>query len=624
MLKKFFKREDKTQEFKPKIKKFHNSFIAQSGEVLLQRQKNKLLDIRKSLSVTEAIYQQYYHPLFVRLCSLAQNVPASENNHHSNEYGYIDHVFECVVLALRKQEGFVYRSEREDFIMSKKDVFTYATVVGALLHDLGKLVTDIEFRDVTNERNHSVVFGALEPGLEYIYRFYPSRNYADHRPSSLLAVHKIIPEKALNWIQEEGTLYRMLIHTLAGDYNLSGELGKIVREVDKFSTQQNLSKIADKFSNTIQSNQSTHNNYNDLALGRAQQDQAKANQNTRAAVLAGALLDVLNRHSELANGKSINEKGGFAWVTVDYIRVVVPRCYVLIKNVLDSSNAGIKISQESICYQILFDAGFIVKINDRIHDYHTIDPTGWNKSLPMITFKRKMIDPQFALSESTLEVFDTKSLKEVAEQIVPASNKQDLVLTENDAIESLEMGEATCQVDESLLFDHPVETIPPPFLSGAVEKQNEDKKPIAQRYNVITESFLGWLSHQLKIKSININKVNAPVHFVNGCMCLISPIIFQKFLESDHGKKIVLSGEVNDCIKKNKQIKSIQYKIFESQLHHKTTDFQNILEFESVGQTTSKSLSGILLKEDVTSVLSTITIKNSRNIFLKSIVNLNK
>jgi hypothetical protein len=46
MLKKFFKREDKTQEFKPKIKKFHNSFIAQSGEVLLQRQKNKLLDIR--------------------------------------------------------------------------------------------------------------------------------------------------------------------------------------------------------------------------------------------------------------------------------------------------------------------------------------------------------------------------------------------------------------------------------------------------------------------------------------------------------------------------------------------------------------------------------------------------
>ena len=162
------KKSSETEKVSQPSRAYDNSHITKDGKSLLLRQSAKLEDIGNSLSVNEDIYKEYYEPLFINICELAQCVPASESDHHSNLYGYLDHIFECVVLALRKSEGVIYGSDREDKIMRKRDAFAYAVTVGAVTHDLGKLITDIEFYDATNKQSHCALFGPMKPGIEFI------------------------------------------------------------------------------------------------------------------------------------------------------------------------------------------------------------------------------------------------------------------------------------------------------------------------------------------------------------------------------------------------------------------------------------------------------------------------
>lgn len=213
-----FKSKENTKVIpnEPIKRKYENSLLAESADKLLSRQSSKISDIKKSLSLTDELYNQYYHSMFMNIAAMAQCVPASESHHHSHSYGYLDHVFECVVLALRLREGYVYRSEQEDLIMKKKEVYSYAVVAAALCHDLGKLVTDVELYNATKDSVHHFNQGALPEGTEFLFRYYPKRKIEDHKQSGLLILANVMGDSGLSWVQGEPELYReFLLHASA-------------------------------------------------------------------------------------------------------------------------------------------------------------------------------------------------------------------------------------------------------------------------------------------------------------------------------------------------------------------------------------------------------------------------
>jgi hypothetical protein len=596
---------------KPDLK-YKNSRVVESITDLLKRQELKLNDIRTSLSVNDEIFKKLYLRLFESMANLAQCVPASEQDHHSNLYGFTDHVFECVVLALRYREGFVYRSDREDMIMKKKDVFSYAVTVGALCHDLGKLVTDIQFHNLTTNKPHSILFGPMTESTEFIYRFYPERKIQDHKTAGLIALNHVVPTEGLRWIQEEETLFRELLHAIAGEHTLSGKLGEIILKADRYSTSQNLRKIADKYSHQ---NNAVARNYNDMSIDTVQQTIATDSRNSRAVEIADALMSSLNRHEELANGKKINEKGGFVWVTKKYIYVVTPRCFNVIQAALESKHSKIKVSQAHICYQILGDAGFIEKVNGKLYDYFVIDSDGWGKSLPLVRFIRTKLDPALKLTEANFLIENETEKKKEKDT---TSEKEEPTIITNEQPNNINAIDG--QGENSTAPENQPNNINAIISQGENTTVFEKQSPTS--VNEMTSMFLKWLHKSLKIKTLDVNKNKSPIHFVSQGMCLVSPVIFELFLKSQDGIKACEQSNIdNTQLTTNKLIKSIQHVVFESGIHFKDIDRKNILHFSVEGANKKNStIAGMLIRPDVFPHIFEGTFSKSRNVFLISVV----
>ena len=598
----FTRKKDVEVMINPTLKlKYKNARVIESATDLLNRQSLKLADIRTSLSVNDEIYQKLYVRLFENMANLAQCVPASEQDHHSNLYGYLDHVFECVVLALRYREGYVYRSDREDMIMRKKDVFSYAVTVGALCHDLGKLITDIQFHNLTTDTPHSIIFGPIQEKSEFVYRFYPERKIQDHKAAGLMALSIVVPSEGLQWIQEEDCLYRELLHAIGGDNSMSGKLGEIVLKADRYSTSKNLSKIADKYS--LQSN-GVPQKYNETCIDNVQQTIAVDNRNSRAIEIIDALMSSLNRHEELANGKKINEKGGFAWVTKKYIYVVTPRCFNIIQGALEAKHSKVKVSQAHICYQILTDAGFIEKVNGKMFDYFTIDSEGWGKSLPLVRFIRTKLDPDLRLTEATFLIENQKEKE---------SDDSEEVTVEKEDIQGVKSKEPQNHSNQPLTID--------------IGTMLDESSPLSDTqsetaFNDMTVAFFKWLNKALKSKKIDVNKKNAPIHVVDQGMCLVSPVIFDLFITSKEGGVACEKDNLDPLsLSKIQLVKKVQHIFFASGVHLKDIDRKNIVAFSVEGANKkNNSLSGVLLKPEVFHHVFSGTFSNSVNVHLISCV----
>lgn len=632
----------------PIKRKYDNSLLAESADKLLSRQSSKILDIKKSLSLTNEIYNQYYHYMFMNIAAMAQCVPASESHHHSHSYGYLDHIFECVVLALRLREGYVYRSEQEDLIMKKKEVYSYAVVAAALCHDLGKLVTDVELYNATKDSVHHLNQGALPEGTEFLFRYYPKRKIEDHKQSGLLLLANVMGESGLSWIQGEPELYREFLHCLCGNYNFAGKLGQIVLKADRHSTSTNLKTISDRFASQRQGVGTVTNHFDnsmsELELGNTA---AKVNKNSRASSIAQALCTALKDPTSFG-GKGLNVKGSFAWVSKEYIYVVNPRCFTLIETILKLSSSKIQLSQPLICYSILKDAGFIAPYKgDKSYTYLTIDENDWNKKLPLVRFIRNKLDPEFLLPESQMKISDEEAEPELdgdkpegpveKQEIKNSASKVNAIKNSGDMTSSFEspvfneeppmhneipmdgMGSFPddAQNYEASIADNMEINSHFEVTKGETELINKNLK--SERNSALNEfsgQFFKWLNVQFKMRTLDVNKQGAPIHFVDGNMCLMSPIIFKKFIGSNQFKEIKMDESID--LSDRALLKKVQFKIFESNLHVKDVDMKNILSFDIQGRKERKNVYGIMLKPDSVYLITDQKFNNSRNLFLES------
>ncbi len=613
-----FKKKAVSEEAKVIKRKYKNSYLVLDTEELLKRQDSKIHDIKKSLSINEEIYQELYYPLFKNICSLSQCVPASENHHHNNAYGFLDHAFEVTVLALRLREGFIYRSDREDMIMAKKDVYTYAVAVAALCHDLGKLVSDIEFFNATAEADHSILNGAMTVGHEFIYRFYPDRKIDDHKAAGLLALKQVVPMKGLKWIQSEPDLFRQLIHCLSNNFVLADKLGDMVLKADRHSTKHNLALISEKYAESASKENVIP--YNSVNIESVAKSVNENNRNSRAIEIANVLIQALKHPAEITNGKQLNEKGSFAWVTKQHIYVVHPRCFNIIENGLLATSSKIKITQPLICYAILNDAGFIDQVDSKMYSYLTIDKAGWNKKLPMVRFHRNKLDPNLELDESTMEIEDQGNAKE--EVTAPETVAEPEVKVEEAGSDAQEMPPIEQAVEEPYEELTSAEVIEmPDILETTLEEQSAIQKSVNAELdsdiNEFSQVFITWLRKQFTFKALDVNKKNAPIHFVEQGLCLVSPIIFKLFMQSNEWEQAKGYLDLTEGDGLLKTIKKMQYEFFKCNLHRKDIDRKNILDFSVIGATKKKSqIAGILIKPDAIQLLNENEKINSRNVFL--------
>lgn len=204
--------------------------------------------IGSSVGLSTENEQRDIEPLVRRLTEFVQLLPASESHHHAQPGGLLIHLLEVARYALHFREGY-----RLPLGVSPEDQmrhgarYSYAVLVAALLHDIGKPLADLKVELVSGNdmRRWVPLAGSMNEQDGQWYRVdFPEpaqRDYGAHARLSIVLLQRLVPSASLGWLAQYPPVLDELAAYLSDDATAKeGALAKIVGDADRRSVAQNL------------------------------------------------------------------------------------------------------------------------------------------------------------------------------------------------------------------------------------------------------------------------------------------------------------------------------------------------------------------------------------------------
>lgn len=210
-----------------------------SQTLLAETTRQQLIQfIRQSTAVPASLFERFWLIPIHRFAELAQLFPASENHHHAHAGGLLDHSLEAACYAARLRQSYLFPPDAapEDQA-AQSERWTTVIIYAALLHDVGKLVTDIEVEDASGQRWFPW-HGPLAQA--YRFRYLPQRDYLRHPAAAVLLLTQLLPPESLDWLAADAAALSTLLHCLNGQYQYAGLAGELVQKADRASVAFNL------------------------------------------------------------------------------------------------------------------------------------------------------------------------------------------------------------------------------------------------------------------------------------------------------------------------------------------------------------------------------------------------
>ncbi|TGN95632.1 MobH family relaxase [Burkholderia sp. USMB20] len=212
--------------------------------------------ISSSFGLSPESEQRDLEPLLQRLAEFVQLLPASESHHHAQPGGLLIHLLEVARYALHVREGY-----RLPLGASPEDQMrhgarcSYAVLVAALLHDIGKPLADLKVDLATGHevRPWMPMAGSMnEQGGEWYRVDFPApgeRDYGAHSRLAIVLLQRLVPAASLSWLAQYPPVLQELAAYLSGDGGGKDSakdgakncaLAKIVGDADRRSVAENL------------------------------------------------------------------------------------------------------------------------------------------------------------------------------------------------------------------------------------------------------------------------------------------------------------------------------------------------------------------------------------------------
>lgn len=205
-----------------------------------------LSGIRDRMGYHQGMFDKDCMPVIVRAAEWAQMLPASESHHHAQPGGLLTHMIESAAHALRFRQGYLLPvGAAPEEIPERKHRWTYAVFLGALLHDIGRPMADINVQAFRSNKAcgkwQPLAGSMLDQGLtHYTLDFEISRDYDLHKKLPVILFQRLVPQHVLAWLAEDVQLMGELSSYLSGDEEYTGALREIVTRADSESVKNNL------------------------------------------------------------------------------------------------------------------------------------------------------------------------------------------------------------------------------------------------------------------------------------------------------------------------------------------------------------------------------------------------
>jgi integrating conjugative element relaxase (TIGR03760 family) len=584
--------------------------VALSGADLLNTPARQSLisKIKRLVSATDVVWNRHYLYAIQQFAELAQNLPASEIHHHSEQGGLIDHTLEALHAGVRISHGYILPPNAEpENIGPGADRWRFGAFIAILAHDLGKIVTDLEV--VYRAPNSTFQqwfpwYGNLPAGVEYQYRFRKKIENSRlaktlHEKSGMSLLPRLLTPEATKWLFSDMELVSQLFSTVSHSTFGGHVIAEIVRTADGASVSKNLGASTGK----------------------------KADHSS-AVPLHEKL--VVSLRKLVADGDLIRNKPGAAlWVTEECTWVVSKATIEAVRaQLLNEGHSGIPKSVVTI-FGILKDHECIVATpeGDSVWYAEIDDPAkNWRQKLTFLRFKNEVIWPtsQPDLFDGTVTPIDRngKTLAEGQPRVSEAGESKVAAEGNLESPPSLtcpESGTAPIKSPkiskpdssrEGQRTQSPKETLNPiskrtttsedgnaPAEGGLTSRDAADKwktRRQIQEEVLRQNDFISWLLRGIATKRIRVNEPKAPVHVLENHVALVTPAIFNDFLDKNRLKKQIYERRAGD-----KRVFTLLQKEIEAlDIHQRGMNGKNIVSVSVEGIRSKSELRVYLLNRD--------------------------
>ncbi|MEZ7170046.1 MobH family relaxase, partial [Pseudomonas aeruginosa] len=208
------------------------------------RRRQLLENIWQRASLSKQQFEEIYRRPLANYAELVQQLPASENHHHAHPGGMIDHGLEIVAYALKVRQTYLLPiGAAPESQSAQAEAWSAAAAYGALAHDIGKIVVDLQVELQDGSTWHPWNGPINQP---YRFKYVKSREYQLHSAASALLIHQLLPRTALDWLSRFPELWAQLIYLFAGQYEHAGILGEIIVKADQASVALELGGNPDR------------------------------------------------------------------------------------------------------------------------------------------------------------------------------------------------------------------------------------------------------------------------------------------------------------------------------------------------------------------------------------------
>lgn len=550
----------------PAKRKYH---VVETGREILCRElyASKVRRVKRLTSATEEVWNRHYLSTIERFAELVQGAPASESHHHSYHGGLIEHTLEVLASGVQIAQGFMLPPNVEpEMLLHSVDKWRFGAFLAIIAHDIGKVVTDIEF--VYQQKGEGFKKwhpwnGPLPIGAEYTYR-YKQRlansavGKALHERASISLVPQLLTKEATLWLYSDIELVGQLLNTITAAPAGGGAIAEIVRMADKASVANSVGAIPNK----------------------SREHQAALTLHEKALSALRQLID----DGELKR----NRPGAAVWTTESYTWVVSRVGVEAIKaRLIEEGHKGIpnnpvrmfehlQAQKITVCPEN-GESTWRAEVNDLAR--------GWKQILTFMCFENRTIWPTRMpdVFDGTITPVDDKDQPVVMPCLETEVSKDDnnqssedrsiaVPMPETKVVDAVAVKEViTNSVNNRVpakveQMKEPSEApAPTPAKSGHefetkrsplrrseekgktdkivdIEEQGrahykDDGKPNISEKELREHVFFNWLLEGVEHRSIKVNEPKAMVHLVDGYAALVTPQVFQKFFESPVQKK---------------------------------------------------------------------------------------
>ena len=539
-----------------------------AAALLATPRRQKLLEhIWQRTSLSRQQFDQLYLTPLRRYAELVQHFPASESHHHAYPGGMLDHGLEVVAYALKlRQSHLLPAGATPEAQAAQSEAWTTGIAYAALLHDLGKIAVDLEVEYADGTVWHPWHGPLRKP---YRFRYRKSREYRLHSAATGLLYARLLDRDVLDWLSGYPDLWAALLYVLAGQYEHAGTLGELVVQADQASVAQQLGG-----------------------------DPGKALTAPRHA-LQRKLLDGL-RYLLKEELKLNQPHASDGWLTQEALWLVSKTVSDKLRaHLLSQGIEGIPSSNTAV-FNVLQDHGIALATagGQAIWKATVTSDTGWSHSFTFLKIAPAMIwetaerpapfagrieveeeASEPATTAPATHPIDSNDAAQISVQTTASAAGDNSVAALLDLLESPSAPTAAAQPDSASELQPIIEQ---PTQTGTTDTQRREVPS--------GEHFMIWLRQGIESHKLIINDARALVHTVADTAYLVSPGVFQRYVQ-EYPQVTALAKAEN-----SEGWRWVQ-KCFEKLgLHRKTAAGLNIWTCDVAGPRKSRRLHGYLLR----------------------------